>query len=44
LHWRETIPQTRPWEEYVHQAKEYIRVIQQEAYQQLQQQEAEIPQ
>ena len=42
LHWRETIPKTRPWEEYVHQAKEYIRVIQQEAYQQLQQQEAEI--
>ena len=42
LDWRETIPQTRTWEEYVNQAKEYIRVIQNEAYQQLQQQEAEI--
>jgi hypothetical protein len=39
--WRATVPDSRSWEEYVRQAKEYLRVIQDRANERLQQRSLE---
>ncbi|MBE9171195.1 hypothetical protein IQ238_28050, partial [Pleurocapsales cyanobacterium LEGE 06147] len=41
LEWRATVPDTRSWDDYVRQAKEYVRVIQNEAYERFQRQQPE---
>ncbi len=44
LKWRETVPNSHSWETYVSQAKEYVRVVQNEAYQKFQQKDTELSQ
>ncbi len=41
LQWRATVPHALSWDEYVRQAKEYVRVIQNEAYERFQRQQPE---